>query len=165
MADIKNIIEKNPSEQFQSPVSQEQKKIEIIPTKENSQEFSQSELSTQDSLSAINQQIQTKGNTKITPSDQAELAKEIENVLESGLEDLYLKMSKAKQLQFKQKGEDVSNKIAILLKEAKIRTSKILNLIMSWLTIIPGINKFFIRQEAKIKTDKIIILKNKDPHS
>lgn len=159
MPDLKHVPEKISQEQLRTSVPQEQKKVENIPTKENVQESSPAELSTQDSLSAINKQIQVKHNTQTADFNQSELAKEIESVLESGLEDLYMKMSKDKQIQFRQKGEEVSNKIAILLKEVKVKTSKILSLIMSWLSIIPGVNKFFIRQEAKIKTDKIITLK------
>jgi hypothetical protein len=30
-----------------------------------------------------------------------------------------------------------------------------LKLIREWLLIIPGVNKYFLEQEAKIKTDKI----------
>ena len=36
---------------------------------------------------------------------------------------------------------------------------KIIDVIKKWLSIIPGINKFFLEQEAKIKTDKIMELK------
>lgn len=159
MPDLKHVSEKTPQEQLGSSAPQEQKKVENILTKENIQESSSTESSTQDSLSAINKQIQAKHNTQTIDFNQSELAKEIEDILESGLEDLYMKMPKDKQIQFRQKGEDVSNKIATLLQGVKVKTSKILSLIMSWLSIIPGVNKFFIRQEAKIKTDKIITLK------
>jgi len=40
----------------------------------------------------------------------------------------------------------------------KIKARKVLHLIRDWLKIIPGINKYFLEQEAKIKTDKIIEL-------
>ncbi len=165
MPDLKNPLEKISQEQLKNlNTSSEQKRGETIPVKEKNQEIQNNQIQTQqDPPSSINQQIQVKHNAQASSVGQDELAKEIENILESGLENLYMKMPKEKQLQFRQKGEEVSNKIAIILKEVKIKTSKILSLIMSWLSIIPGVNKFFIRQESKIKTDKIIALKNKNP--
>ena len=89
------------------------------------------------------------------------MSQEIENILEANLEDLYINMPREKQIEFKKKGEETANKIVVLLKEVKIQVKKILNLIIEWLSIIPGINKVFIKQEAKIKTDKIISAKRK----
>jgi hypothetical protein len=58
-------------------------------------------------------------------------------------------------------GEETVEKINSLLDKTKIKIGKIINLIKKWLKIIPGINQFFLEQEAKIKTDKIINLKDK----
>mgnify|MGYP007030126443 CR=1 FL=1 len=33
---------------------------------------------------------------------------------------------------------------------------KIINRIRSWLSIIPGVNSYYVDQEAKIKTEKIL---------
>ena len=43
--------------------------------------------------------------------------------------------------------------------KAKLKVKKVVNLIKKWLTMIPGVNKFFLEQEAKIKTDEIVKLK------
>lgn len=91
---------------------------------------------------------------------EKELSQKIENILENDLKELYINMPKEKQAEFKKKGEEITNKISILL-EVKIQAKKILNLIIEWLVLIPGINRVFLKQEAKIKTDKIIALKNK----
>ena len=56
-------------------------------------------------------------------------------------------------------GEETASKIAQLLEAAKVKTRKIFDLIVKWLRIIPGINRFFLEQEAKIKADKILRLK------
>jgi len=50
-------------------------------------------------------------------------------------------------------------KINTLLDKAKINLGKIASLIRKWLSIIPGVNKFFLEQEAKIKADEIMKLK------
>ncbi len=84
----------------------------------------------------------------------------IERVMEDGLADVYVKMPPGLQKKFKAKGETTAKKIQIILQQTKFKTHKIFRLIISWLKIIPGVNKFFIRQEAKIKTEKIINLKN-----
>lgn len=86
--------------------------------------------------------------------------KKIEKILESGLEETYLKMPLAKQQEFKIVGEVTVKKINGLLNEAKVNINKIIDLIKKWLLIIPGVNKFFLEQEAKIKADEIIKIKN-----
>ncbi len=87
--------------------------------------------------------------------------KEIEKVLEEDLEEIYIKMPPDKQREFKLAGEETVQKINSLLGSAKFKIKKIINLIKKWLSIIPGINKFFLEQEAKIKADEIIKIKNK----
>ncbi len=87
--------------------------------------------------------------------DKAEVA-EVEKILAEDLEDVYLQMSPERQKIFKAKGEEVAKKIVQILHGAKIKIQTILNLIREWLQLIPGVNKFFVEQEAKIKTDKIL---------
>jgi len=85
--------------------------------------------------------------------------KEIEKTLESGLEDIYMNMPEEKRLEFKKVGEETAGKINKLLEQTRVNAKKIVNLIKKWLLLIPGINKFFLEQEAKIKTDRIMKLK------
>lgn len=85
----------------------------------------------------------------------------LDSILSDGLEETFLAMSVDKQKNFKQEGEVTVKKINILLDAAKININKIATLIRQWLSLIPGINRFFLDQEAKIKTDKIIKIKNK----
>lgn len=90
---------------------------------------------------------------------------EIEKILSENLDELYLSLEPTNKLIFKQKGEETASKIELLIKEVKINVKKILNLIKEWLLMlvkmIPGVNKFFLIQEAKIKTDKILKLREK----
>jgi len=86
--------------------------------------------------------------------------KAIDDILSAGLHDIYLQMDPVKQKEFKQAGEETVLKIAGLLDKTKIKIDKVIDLIRRWLKIIPGINKFFLEQEAKIKADRIIKLKN-----
>ena len=90
-----------------------------------------------------------------------EREEEIEKILAEDLEDEFTKMDPATQQEFKRKGEETAQKINNLLESAKVKVKKIIDLIRSWLIMIPGINKFFLEQETKIKTDKILKTKEK----
>ena len=86
----------------------------------------------------------------------------VEKIMEEGLREAYEKMSPVAKQEFKIKGEETAEKIGQLLKKTHIQVKKIFTLIFEWLKIIPGVNYFFLEQEAKIKTDKIIALKNRE---
>lgn len=93
--------------------------------------------------------------------EKSETLKEIENILVGGLESVYQSLPEAMREQFKKKGEETASKIEKIISQAKIAVNKILGLIKNWLKIIPGVNKFFLEQESKIKTDKILALAEK----
>ncbi len=82
--------------------------------------------------------------------------KKIEAILEDDLDELYFKMDETHRRIFKEEGEKTAYQIERVITIGKAVTFKILELIKQWLSLIPGMNKFFIIQEAKIKTDKII---------
>jgi len=92
---------------------------------------------------------------------QKRRAAAIDNVLAEGLNEIFLKMNAAEQKEFKKKGEETVLKINELLGKTKVKVNKIIDLIKAWLKLIPGINKFFLEQEAKIKADKIMKIKDK----
>ncbi|MEI6379102.1 MAG: hypothetical protein WCO55_05570 [Candidatus Falkowbacteria bacterium] len=81
---------------------------------------------------------------------------EIESVLEEDLGEIYFSMSPEQQVVFKQTGEVAAQQINDLLSGFKVQAKKIADLIRAWLGLLPGINKFFLEQETKIKTDKLI---------
>ncbi len=87
--------------------------------------------------------------------------KEIEDALADGLENIYLAMDSLTQQRFKSAGEEASRGISDLIASGKATARKIIDIIRRWLSIAPGINKFFLEQEAKIKTDKIMNINNK----
>lgn len=95
------------------------------------------------------------------PVVKSETLIEIENILAEDLIPFYEKMPEDERIEFKKKGEETATKIEKLLEKAKVKVGKIIGLIKKWLKIIPGVNKFFLEHEAKIKTDKILSLKEK----
>ncbi|MDD5071818.1 MAG: hypothetical protein PHQ42_03730 [Patescibacteria group bacterium] len=90
-----------------------------------------------------------------------EREEKIGKILETGMEEVYLSLPADKQREFKARGEATTREINKLLGKVKVKAEKIVYLIKKWLSIIPGVNKFFLEQEAKIKTDEIMKLKER----
>ena len=89
----------------------------------------------------------------------AKRQKQVENVLAKDLADIYLSLTPEKKQEFKIKGEQTAQKINQLLAKAKINIGEIIKLIKKWLSLIPGMNKYFLEKEAKIKADELLKLK------
>ena len=88
-----------------------------------------------------------------------EREKQIENFLARDLAEIYLSLPAEKKAEFRRSGEETARQINKLMEKTKINIVKIVSLIRKWLSLIPGVNKFFLEQEAKIKADEIIKLK------
>jgi len=112
-------------------------------------------------IASISAKPAAQNNSLTNSTDEKKRAEAIDAVLEEGLNEIFLKMDASRQKEFKKKGEETVAQINKLLSETKIKVNKIIDLIRQWLKFIPGINKFFLEQEAKIKADKIIKVKNK----
>lgn len=95
------------------------------------------------------------------PAWHSQRAIAIDAILSEGLNEIFLSLKPDEQRAFIKKGEETVVKINELLSKTKVRMSKIVALIKDWLKMIPGLNKYFLEQEAKIKADKILKLKNK----
>ena len=83
-------------------------------------------------------------------------ASQVEKIFEQDLKDIWQTMTPDQQQRFKQAGEQTAIQVSNLLQAVKVKVSEITKLIINWLKIIPGVNKFFLEQEAKIKTDKLL---------
>ena len=97
----------------------------------------------------------------LPPQVKSPIEERVVGILEEGLADVYNKMPADKQQEFKKAGEETASKITKLLKATKVKVKEIFNLILRWLKIIPGVDKFFLEQEAKIKSDRILALKER----
>lgn len=95
---------------------------------------------------------------QITPDRDEELIM-IENILSENISEIYRELTEAKKRAFREKGEEVAIKIKGLLKQAKIVVHDVLTLIKEWLKMLPHISNYFLEQETKIKTDKILQMK------
>lgn len=93
-----------------------------------------------------------------TPRQMDELMARVEKILEEDLGDAYGRLSPIAKQEFKIKGEQTATKIRQLMRGTSLKVKKIFKLILDWLKMLPGINRFFLEQEAKIKTDRLIEL-------
>ena len=91
-----------------------------------------------------------------------ETTKKIETVMSEGLAQLYQQMPEFKRVEFKIKGEETARDIRTLFNKPKLHLKKLLKLLLAWLKIIPGVNRFFLEQEAKIKAERLIELHDEE---
>lgn len=96
----------------------------------------------------------------ITPpvSTKSETRKEIESILQSGLAEMYVKMTPQEQQAFSAAANETASKLETLMDQFKASAREVLRLIKAWLSKIPRVNAFFLEQASKIKTDEIIHL-------
>ncbi len=98
----------------------------------------------------------------VLTEERIQLRKDIERVLEEDLGDIYLSLQPQSRKQFKAEGERIAGKIEQLLSHVKVKLVEVVRLIRAWLMLLPGVNAFFIEQEAKIKAEKILALKKSE---
>lgn len=68
-----------------------------------------------------------------------------------------MSLPEARRAAFKATGEVVANKITDMIIYGKAKVKEVWKLIGEWLRVVPGVNKYFLEQEIKIKTDKIMM--------
>ena len=101
------------------------------------------------------------------PVKKDETVLEVEKILEDGLGDFVASMPDAPKARFMQLGQQIAAQIALMVRGYKVKVRTVIHLIREWLLVIPGVNAFFLEQEAKIKTDRILAYEQQyhDAHS
>ncbi len=99
--------------------------------------------------------------TPVLQTKEDKIFKDIESILSEDIEEIYKNLPETLQEDFKKKGEETAKEIKGIISQARIAISKVLTLIKNWLLMVPGVNKFFLEQESKIKTEKILNLAEK----
>jgi hypothetical protein len=89
--------------------------------------------------------------------------RKIEEILAEDLEEVYISLPAHARQKFRIEGEKAAAKVEILLMHAKLALMELIKVIREWLLVLPGVNRFFVEQEAKIKADKLIVL-HKEKH-
>lgn len=148
--------EKSPSEFDQQQPSQEQERSFELPAQRQEQP-QQAETPTVDPRATL-AHVQPPPSLSVRPVDP--FVTEIEAILEDGLADTYQALDDVTKEEFRIQGEVTATAIAKILQGARVHARKIVKLIMGWLRIIPGMSRFFLEQEAKIKTDRLLGLRH-----
>jgi hypothetical protein len=94
--------------------------------------------------------------TAALPKD--EVTVKLEKILEDGLGEYVSAMPEEARTRFLYKGQETAAQLSVMVRGLKIHAKKVVELIRDWLLTIPGVNKFFLEQEAKIKTDRVLEL-------
>jgi len=138
-------------------------KIEALPEKESKDLESAKDNFLDEAIDGLRKTLKRPKKKKkggLIPQVRDELTVEIEHVMEEGLKDAFTELTPVQAQEFKIKGEQIALQIRQLLRGTKIKVKRIVKLLVEWLKLLPGVNKFFLEQEAKIKADKIVALKN-----
>ncbi|MCK9361609.1 hypothetical protein M0Q28_05325 [Patescibacteria group bacterium] len=93
-----------------------------------------------------------------TPKD--EITVEVEKILEYGLGDYIPDMPEEARQRFLKKGGEVAAQLSTMVHTLNVQVTLVVTLIKEWLLTIPGVNRYYIEQESKIKTDQIVELAN-----
>lgn len=94
--------------------------------------------------------------TTAVPPRRDEVVIHVEKIMEEGMGVLYASLPDDAKPLFRKKGEEVADVISDMIRRLKVEAAKVLRLIRDWLLTIPKVNRHFLEQEAKIKTDQII---------
>jgi hypothetical protein len=151
----------SPAERPLVPAAPEARDLDLPETAETGKEPAAPEEQSQPETEAVakaERSTVTPAAVPVAPAAKDRVLSEIEAVMAEDLTELFLKLSPEAQREFKAKGEETAGKIKQLLEQAKINVKVIFELVKKWLKSIPGVNHFFLEQEAKIKTDKILAL-------
>jgi hypothetical protein len=152
-------IERQPDFESKRPGFQveQEPKIESRPEQENTLDLRRRE-SHERPVAAPQPAIAT---TPAATLQELEQLKAVETILAERLESAFRSLPPDQQADFKREGEETAKKITTLLGAVKLKVKSITDLIVRWLKRIPGMSRFFIEQEAKIKTDQLLELRRR----
>lgn len=128
---------------------------------ESSGERKEQRVDRTDAATPVQERPLTSAVPNLLPRQKDPVTEEIEEILSEDLEAMYAKLTPEQRAVFKREGERVASTITVIIEKVKVGSKTILDLIRRWLRLIPGVNKFFMEQEAKIKTDKIMSLRKR----
>lgn len=165
VAEEKPVAQESPSEiseqpKTEAPAPSPEGAVEFAPEKPAEKKPTEEKF-LEESIGGLKKKLRsTKKKPTAVPQVRDEITIQVEKVMEEDLGDAFAELTTIQKQEFKMKGEQVAFEIRDLLKKTHLKAKTIFKLIFEWLKMLPGINKFFLEQEAKIKTDKILAIKN-----
>ena len=120
----KNLEQSSQVVEKQESLSQGQEQRESFKIPEKVSETEEVQVSEEKNNISDDNQVAS-GQQQVVDSPMSDrLKKAVDNILEEGLEDIYLNLPKETQKEFKAKGEKTTNTINSLLSETKIKVKK-----------------------------------------
>jgi hypothetical protein len=86
----------------------------------------------------------------------------VEKILSKSLGDLFKELPPHRKEEFKLAGEKLARQALVELKiksKNKVSSITLVRMVRDWLKLIPGINKFYLEQEAKLIADQLLLYK------
>ena len=93
------------------------------------------------------------------PLETTSSEQRLRRILSEDMTELMAPLSTDKKQEVQAEGLKAIQKLQLLLRRTHLRFRQVLQLIWHWLKRIPGINRFFLEQEAKKKTEEILEFK------
>ena len=154
------LIEAKPESAADAPTQE----MEVSPEVQENSSLEQQPASLDSAIEGLKRGLKKakKPKNTVVPVVRDDMTLQIETILSDGLEDAFLELTPVQQQEFKIKGEQAAFQIRQLLGATKVRVRKIFRVIVDWLKMLPGVNRYYLIQEAKIKTDQIMSLKPHD---
>lgn len=142
----------------ESPLVTDERAYEALSSQEKKDAFLEQpeQAPTSSITSTANASDEAAQTVPAQPKD--EVTVELEKILEDGLGDYVAAMPEEARIRFLYKGQETAVAITVMVYGLKVHAKKVIELIRGWLLTIPGVNKFFLEQEAKIKTDRVLEL-------
>ena len=85
----------------------------------------------------------------IIPQVKDQLTVDIEKIMEEDLKDAFKELDIIQKEEFKIKGEDTALKIRAAMRQAKIKVKTIIRLLVQWLKMLPGVNRFLLSRKRR----------------
>lgn len=87
-----------------------------------------------------------------------EVLRSVEQALETGLGEMVDRLPDAAKERFTAKGKEIAMQLTKSIYAGVPQSRMVVDLVKAWLLTLPSVNKYFLEQEAKIRTDAIITL-------
>ncbi len=140
----------------ESPLAADERAYEDLEAQDNQDRFlEQAEDAPTSSVASVASATHN-ASSAVTPPVKDEVILELEKILEDGLGEYVSSMPEEARMRFLYKGQETAQRLASMVQGVKIQAKKVVDLIRDWLLTIPGVSKFFLEQEAKIKTDRVL---------
>lgn len=161
-----NIKERELPQSPELTVEQEAQRETALSAKEQPSLIVEKEANISEKISGLTRRIAKPKKAKSTtiPQVRDHITVDLEKVLEDGLVEAYRSLSRVEQQEFKIKGEQVTFQLRQMMQSSTLKVKKVFSLIFEWLRLLPGVNTFFLEQEAKIKADAVIMIHRRMHH-